>query len=118
VADREDDPGLLDGVNDLDAPRPGWCDRFLQQHVVAELCEPACRAYVLAVRSSDNHGISEPGLRGYVTPVVEPLVGRHPELIGQRITAIGARIGDCHHTSPVRIPLRKTGEGVTPGTGA
>src|SRR5438552_18529362 len=117
VADREDDTGLLDGVNDLDAPRPGRCDRFLEQHVVAELREAARRAYVLAVRSGDNHRIREPGLRGQVAPVVEPLVGRHPELVGQRVTAIGARIGDCDHTSPVRIPLRKAGERVTPGTG-
>src|SRR5438552_9118436 len=117
MADREDDPGLLDSLNDLEAPRPGWCDRLLQQHVVAQLSEAACRAKVLAVRSSDNNGIREPCLCGHVAPVVEPLVGRHPELVGQNFSAIGTRIGDRHHTSPVRIPLRKAGERATPGTG-
>ena len=85
--------------------------------MVAQLGEAACGAYVLPVRSCDNHGVREPGPRGHVAPVVEPLVGRHPELVGQHLTAIGPRIGDRHHTSPVRITLRKAGERATPVTG-
>ena len=115
VADREHDPGLLDGADDLDAPRPGRCDGFLQQHVVAQLGKTACRAHVLAVWSGDDDRISEPGPPGQVAPVVEPLVGRHPELVGQRFTAIDARIRDRDDTSPFRIPLRKAGERVTSG---
>jgi hypothetical protein len=30
---------------------------------------------------------------------------------------MGTGIGDRHHASPIRIPLRKTGERATPGTG-
>src|SRR5438046_7228069 len=62
MADREDDPGLLDSLNDLEAPRPGWCDRLLPQHAVAQLSAAACRAYVLAVRTRNKHCIRNPSL--------------------------------------------------------
>src|SRR5207249_10198093 len=110
VADRKDDPGFFDGVDYLDALRPRWCDRLFQQYVVAQLSEAACRANVLAVRRGDDHGICETSQRDELPPVVEPSVGRHPKLIGQRITATGARIGDRDDASPFRILLRKACE--------
>jgi len=103
VADREDDPGIFDRVDHLDALRPRGCDRLFKQYVVAQLGEAACRTDVLAVWRGDDHGIGKPRQRHELPPVVETFVGRHPELIGQHLTATGAWIGDGHDASPVRI---------------
>src|SRR2546430_9102522 len=54
IADREDEPGLLASLTDLEAPRPGWCDRLRHQDLVAHLSEEASSPYGLGARSSDN----------------------------------------------------------------
>ncbi len=118
VADRQDDPGLLHGPDRLDALGPGGRDRLLQQHVVAKLGEAGRRDGVLAVRRGHEDRVGQPRPPGQLPPVAEPLAGRHGELVRQRVTAVGAGIGDRHHPGPVREPLGEPGVDTAPGTRA
>ncbi len=109
MADSQDHPCPLDGVDDGATRRLVQRHRFLQHDVVAEFGEGQRRLQVHPVLRTDQHGIGHPAARGQLPPLTDRSIGGDSVLGRESPTPRRPRLGDGDDLRPVGMVQRPAG---------